>query len=43
MKHHKKLCTELNIENKGKFWGSLPTQDKIYKYALQAKICILPN
>jgi glycosyltransferase involved in cell wall biosynthesis len=39
----KKLCEELNIEKNVKFLGFLPTQTDIYKYALQAKICVLPT
>jgi glycosyltransferase involved in cell wall biosynthesis len=39
----KKLCSELNIEDNVQFLGFLPTQEDIYRYALQAKICVLPT
>ena len=39
----KKLCIDLNIENNVRFLGFFPTQEAIYKYALQAKICVLPT
>jgi glycosyltransferase involved in cell wall biosynthesis len=37
------LCSNLNIQENVKFLGFLPTQEDIYKYAFQAKLCVLPT
>jgi glycosyltransferase involved in cell wall biosynthesis len=39
----KKVCSELNIEKNVTFLGFLPTQEDIYKYTLQAKMCVMPT
>lgn len=39
----KKLCVDLEIESNVNFLGFLSTQNEIYKYALNAKICVLPT
>ena len=39
----KKICSELGIEKNVQFLGFLPTQEDIYKYAVQAKMCVLPT
>jgi glycosyltransferase involved in cell wall biosynthesis len=37
------LCNELDIVANVNFTGFLPTQEDIYKLAIQAKICVLPT
>ncbi len=37
------LCAELDIQNNVQFIGFLASQKDIYKYALNAKICVLPT
>ncbi len=39
----KALCVELTIEQNVLFLGFLPTQEDIYKYALNAKMTVLPT
>lgn len=39
----KRLCSELGIQNNVQFLGFLPTQEDIYRYALHAKMCVLPT
>lgn len=39
----KSMCAELNIENNVRFLGFLPTQEDVYKYALQSKMCVSPT
>lgn len=37
------LCNELNIVNNIQFVGFLSTQEDVYQYALQSKVCVLPT
>jgi len=39
----KNLCSKLNINSNVQFLGFLPTQDDVYKYAMLAKMCVLPT
>lgn len=43
MLYLKNLCIKLHIDNNVNFIGFLPTQEDIYKYAIKAKICVLPT
>lgn len=43
LNHLRTICSELHIENNVQFLGFFHTQNDIYKYALQAKICVLPT
>lgn len=38
-----KMCFELNILENVSFLGFFKTQEDIFKYAIQAKICVLPT
>jgi len=39
----KTLCSKLNIEKNVQFVGFLPSQEDVYRHALQAKMCVLPT
>ncbi|MEI8201405.1 MAG: glycosyltransferase family 4 protein [Bacteroidota bacterium] len=43
LEYLKKLCLDLKIENNVKFLGFFPTQDDIFQYAINAKMCVLPT
>jgi len=43
MLYLKNICTKLQIENNVDFIGFVPTQEDIYKYAIKAKLCVLPT
>ncbi len=39
----KNRCAEMDIANNVRFMGFVPSQEDIYRYALDAKLCVLPT